>query len=217
MASTLPMVRSTHDILVTIGPHCRAESSSFWIAAAPRVRIGRPRGLALASGIGAKAEELRVLFIAGYFVAVAQERHFARPLRSCFYVSQPALSSAIANSNASSASPDQSPDTVSKALLREGERLVVWAQRMPAEKHAAFRPEWMRCGPEGPTGTLSARARFPPRRRPASLNCCRRFARHRWRVQESGPAGCDRALALAATAAHGIRADAVIVHPDPRQ
>ncbi len=80
------MVRSTHDILVTIDP-LRAEQAvsgwpppprgADWQAARPRVSL---------SGIGAKAEEVRVLFRQlEYFVAVfCPERH-SLPLKCYVY------------------------------------------------------------------------------------------------------------------------------------
>jgi len=69
-----------------------------------------------------------------YFVAVARERHFARAAEAC-YVSQPALSTAIAKLerelNVTLINRGQSFE----GLTLEGERLVVWAKRLLADHH----------------------------------------------------------------------------------
>lgn len=74
-----------------------------------------------------------------YFVAVAQERHFARAAEKC-YVSQPALSSAIAKLERELNVTLINRGHSFEGLTREGERLVVWAKRILAE-HAAFKAE----------------------------------------------------------------------------
>jgi DNA-binding transcriptional LysR family regulator len=74
-----------------------------------------------------------------YFVAVARERHFARAAEAC-YVSQPALSSAIAKLER-----ELNIKLIHRArnfegLTPEGERVVVWAKRLLAE-HDALKAE----------------------------------------------------------------------------
>lgn len=86
-----------------------------------------------------------------YFVAVAQERHFARAAEKC-YVSQPALSSAIAKLERELNVTLINRGHSFEGLTREGERLVVWAKRILAE-HAAFKAE-VDAVRSGITGTL---------------------------------------------------------------
>src|SRR3984893_17753099 len=75
-----------------------------------------------------------------YFVAVAQERHFARAAEKC-YVSQPALSAAIAKLERELNVTLINRGHSFEGLTPEGERLVVWAKRILAE-HDAFKVEW---------------------------------------------------------------------------
>ncbi|OBJ62524.1 LysR family transcriptional regulator [Mycobacterium sp. 1423905.2] len=86
-----------------------------------------------------------------YFVAVAQERHFARAAEKC-YVSQPALSSAIAKLERELNVTLINRGHSFEGLTAEGERLVVWAKRILAE-HDAFKAE-VRAVQSGITGTL---------------------------------------------------------------
>ena len=86
-----------------------------------------------------------------YFVAVAREKHFARAADAC-YVSQPALSIAIAKLE-----PELNVTQINRGhnfegLTPEGERLVVWAKRILAE-HDAFKAE-VAVMRSGITGTL---------------------------------------------------------------
>ncbi len=74
-----------------------------------------------------------------YFVAVAQERHFARAAEKCF-VSQPALSAAIAKLERELNVTLINRGHSFEGLTPEGERLVVWARRILAE-HDAFKSE----------------------------------------------------------------------------
>ena len=74
-----------------------------------------------------------------YFVAVAQERHFARAAEKCF-VSQPALSAAIAKLERELNVTLINRGHSFEGLTPEGERLVVWAKRILAE-HDAFKAE----------------------------------------------------------------------------
>src|SRR4029077_15797302 len=74
-----------------------------------------------------------------YFVAVAQERHFARAAEKC-YVSQPALSAAIAKLERELDVTLINRGHSFQGLTAEGERLVVWAKRILAE-HDAFKAE----------------------------------------------------------------------------
>lgn len=74
-----------------------------------------------------------------YFVAVAQERHFARAAEKCF-VSQPALSAAIAKLERELNVTLINRGHSFEGLTPEGERLVVWARRILAE-HDAFKAE----------------------------------------------------------------------------
>jgi DNA-binding transcriptional LysR family regulator len=83
---------------------------------------------------------VRVLFRQlEYFVAVAQERHFARAAEKC-YVSQPALSAAIAKLEHELNVTLINRGHSFEGLTPEGERLVVWAKRILAE-HDAFKAE----------------------------------------------------------------------------
>lgn len=74
-----------------------------------------------------------------YFVAVARERHFARAAEAC-YVSQPALSAAIARLERELSVTLINRGHNFEGLTPEGERLVVWAKRIIAE-HDAFKAE----------------------------------------------------------------------------
>jgi DNA-binding transcriptional LysR family regulator len=67
-----------------------------------------------------------------YFVAVARERHFARAAEAC-YVSQPALSTAIAKLERELDVTLIHRGQNFEGLTLEGERLVVWAKRLLAE------------------------------------------------------------------------------------
>jgi DNA-binding transcriptional LysR family regulator len=74
-----------------------------------------------------------------YFVAVARERHFARAAEAC-YVSQPALSSAIAKLERELNVTLIHRGRNFAGLTPEGERVVVWAKRLVAE-HDALKAE----------------------------------------------------------------------------
>jgi DNA-binding transcriptional LysR family regulator len=84
-----------------------------------------------------------------YFVAVARERHFARAAEAC-YVSQPALSTAIAKLERELDVTLIYRGQNFEGLTLEGERLVVWAKRMLAE-HDGLKAEAaaMRAGISG--------------------------------------------------------------------
>ncbi|MFI6938337.1 LysR family transcriptional regulator [Streptomyces sp. NPDC050418] len=86
-----------------------------------------------------------------YFVAVARERHFARAAESCF-VSQPALSAAIAKLERELNVTLINRGHTYEGLTPEGERLVVWAKRILAEQEA-FKAE-VAAVQSGITGTL---------------------------------------------------------------
>ncbi len=86
-----------------------------------------------------------------YFVAVAQERHFARAAEKC-YVSQPALSAAIAKLERELNVTLINRGHSFEGLTPEGERLVLWAKRILAE-HDAFKAE-VHAVQSGVTGTL---------------------------------------------------------------
>lgn len=86
-----------------------------------------------------------------YFVAVASERHFARAAEKC-YVSQPALSAAIAKLERELNVTLINRGHSFEGLTPEGERLVVWAKRILAE-HDAFKAE-VDAVRSGLTGTL---------------------------------------------------------------
>jgi DNA-binding transcriptional LysR family regulator len=95
---------------------------------------------------------VRVLFRQlEYFVAVAQERHFARAAEKC-HVSQPALSAAIAKLERELNVTLINRGHSFEGLTPEGERLVVWAKRILAE-HDAFKAE-VRAVRSGIAGTL---------------------------------------------------------------
>jgi DNA-binding transcriptional LysR family regulator len=84
-----------------------------------------------------------------YFVAVARERHFARAAEAC-YVSQPALSTAIAKLERELNVTLIYRGQNFEGLTLEGERLVVWAKRLLAE-HDGLKAEAaaMRAGISG--------------------------------------------------------------------
>lgn len=63
-----------------------------------------------------------------YFVAVAREQHFARAAKAC-YVSQPALSAAIAKLENELGVSLINRGHSFGGLTPEGERLVIWARR----------------------------------------------------------------------------------------
>lgn len=86
-----------------------------------------------------------------YFVAVAREKHFARAAEAC-YVSQPALSAAIAKLERELNVTLINRGHTYQGLTPEGERLVVWAKRILAE-HDAFKAE-VAAVQSGVTGTL---------------------------------------------------------------
>lgn len=86
-----------------------------------------------------------------YFVSVAQERHFARAAEKC-YVSQPALSAAIAKLERELDVTLINRGHSFEGLTPEGERLVLWAKRILAE-HDAFKAE-VQAVQSGITGTL---------------------------------------------------------------
>ena len=70
-----------------------------------------------------------------YFVALAQERHFARAADAC-YVSQPALSEAIRKLEQELKVPLVRRGQKFEGLTPEGERLVHWARRILADRDA---------------------------------------------------------------------------------
>ena len=86
-----------------------------------------------------------------YFVAVARERHFARAAEAC-YVSQPALSASIAKLERELGVTLVNRGHAFEGLTPEGERLVVWARRILAEKDA-FKAE-VAAFQSGISGTL---------------------------------------------------------------
>jgi DNA-binding transcriptional LysR family regulator len=86
-----------------------------------------------------------------YFVAVARERHFARAAEACF-VSQPALSASIAKLERELGVTLINRGHNFAGLTAEGDRLVVWARRILAEKDA-FKAE-VAAVQSGITGTL---------------------------------------------------------------
>ncbi len=86
-----------------------------------------------------------------YFVAVAREQHFARAAAAC-YVTQPALSAAIAKLEEELGVSLIYRDHAFEGLTPEGQRLVTWAQRILAE-HDAFKSE-VQALQSGVTGTL---------------------------------------------------------------
>ncbi len=84
-----------------------------------------------------------------YFVALAREEHFARAAAVC-YVSQPALSEAIRKLERELGVPLVNRGRAFEGLTPEGERIVVWAQRILAD-HDALKHEVaaMQSGLEG--------------------------------------------------------------------
>ncbi len=149
----------------------------------PRYRSARPRpvgdtGLVGPEGL-ASAKPVRecgggaVLFRQlEYFVAVAQERHFARAAEKC-YVSQPSLSAAIAKLERELNVTLINRGHSFEGLTPEGERLVVWAKRIPAE-HDAFKAE-VHAVRSGITGTL--RLGTVPTASTTAFRCSRLFVR----------------------------------------
>ncbi len=122
-------------------PRARAQD---WLVGQARVNLSKNQCPA--------AEEVRLLFRQlEYFVAVAQERHFARAAEKC-YVSQPALSASIAKLERELNVTLINRGHSFEGLTPEGERLVVWAKRILAE-HDAFKAE-VDAVRSGITGTL---------------------------------------------------------------
>jgi DNA-binding transcriptional LysR family regulator len=70
-----------------------------------------------------------------YLVALSRERHFARAAQAC-YVSQPALSEAIRKLEEELDVPLVRRGRKYEGLTPEGERIVVWAQRILADRDA---------------------------------------------------------------------------------
>ncbi|MFE7314429.1 LysR family transcriptional regulator [Streptomyces sp. NPDC057555] len=70
-----------------------------------------------------------------YLVALARERHFARAAQSC-YVSQPALSEALRKLEEELDVLLVRRGRAYEGLTPEGERIVVWAQRILADRDA---------------------------------------------------------------------------------
>ncbi|MEU3844936.1 LysR family transcriptional regulator [Streptomyces sp. NPDC028635] len=70
-----------------------------------------------------------------YLVALSRERHFARAAQAC-YVSQPALSEAIRKLEEELDVPLVRRGRKFEGLTPEGERIVVWAQRVLADRDA---------------------------------------------------------------------------------
>jgi DNA-binding transcriptional LysR family regulator len=70
-----------------------------------------------------------------YFVALARERHFARAANAC-HVSQPALSEAIRKLEHELKVPLVLRGQSFEGLTPEGERLVLWARRILADRDA---------------------------------------------------------------------------------
>ncbi|MDG9718035.1 LysR family transcriptional regulator [Streptomyces sp. DH24] len=70
-----------------------------------------------------------------YLVALSRERHFARAAQAC-YVSQPALSEAIRKLEDELDVPLVRRGRTYEGLTPEGERIVVWAQRILADRDA---------------------------------------------------------------------------------
>ncbi|MFC9790874.1 LysR family transcriptional regulator [Rhodococcus sp. NPDC127528] len=70
-----------------------------------------------------------------YFVALARERHFARAAAAC-YVTQPALSEAIRKLEQELKVPLVRRGHAFEGLTPEGERLVLWARRILADRDA---------------------------------------------------------------------------------
>lgn len=143
-----------------------------------------------------------------YFVAVAQERHFARAAEKC-YVSQPALSAAIAKLERELNVTLINRGHSFEGLTPEGERLVVWAKRILAE-HDAFKAE-VHAVQSGVAGTLRL-GTVPTASTTASLVLSAFCSAHPLaKVQISSR--------LAATELyrrlHEFELDAVIVHPAP--
>ncbi|HEX7659955.1 MAG TPA: LysR family transcriptional regulator [Pseudonocardiaceae bacterium] len=86
-----------------------------------------------------------------YFVALAQERNFARAAAACF-VSQPALSEAIRKLEHELGVLLVRRGNAFEGLTSEGERVIVWARRILAD-HDALRQEIMAMH-SGLSGTL---------------------------------------------------------------
>ncbi len=70
-----------------------------------------------------------------YLVALSRERHFARAAQAC-YVSQPALSEAIRKLEEELDVPLVRRGRKFEGLTPEGQRIVVWAQRILADRDA---------------------------------------------------------------------------------
>ncbi|WP_051886494.1 LysR family transcriptional regulator [Streptomyces hygroscopicus] len=86
-----------------------------------------------------------------YLVALARTRHFAKAAEEC-YVSQPALSGAIRKLEAEFGVPLVRRTRKYEGLTPEGERIVVWAKRILADREAM--EEEVRTLRSGMTGQL---------------------------------------------------------------
>jgi DNA-binding transcriptional LysR family regulator len=152
---------------------------------------------------------VRVLFRQlEYFVSVAQERHFARAAEKC-YVSQPALSAAIAKLERELNVTLINRGHSFEGLTPEGERLVVWAKRILAE-HDAFKAE-VHAVQSGITGTLRL-GTVPTASTTASLVLSAFCSAHPLaKVQLSS----RLANAELYRRLHEFELDAVIAHPSP--
>lgn len=67
-----------------------------------------------------------------YFVALAEEEHFARAARACF-VSQPALSESLHNLEDEIGVQLVQRDHAFQGLTPEGKRMLVWARKILAD------------------------------------------------------------------------------------
>ncbi|MFJ8958540.1 LysR family transcriptional regulator [Lentzea sp. NPDC102401] len=70
-----------------------------------------------------------------YLVALARERHFGRAAEAC-HVSQPSLSAAISKLERELGVPIVSRGRRFESLTPEGERVLLWAHRMLADRDA---------------------------------------------------------------------------------
>jgi DNA-binding transcriptional LysR family regulator len=132
-------------------------------------------------------ERMRVLLRQlEYFVAVARERHFARAAEAC-YVTQPALSTAIAKLERELSVTLINRGQNFEGLTPEGERLVVWAKRLLAE-HDGLKAEAaamrsgisgtlrLGCGPTVSTTTALPVAAFCALHPLAKVKICSRLS-----------------------------------------
>lgn len=141
-------MRSAERLHVTATPLMYQKKCKFSSAlAADKFGVAEPQGARYQM-----PKEMELLFRQlEYFVAIAQEQHFARAAQKC-HVTQPALSAALVKLERELNVTLVKRGRSFEGLTPEGERLVLWAKRILAE-HDAFKAE-VHAVRSGVTGSL---------------------------------------------------------------